>query len=135
MRHTDILFFTLIDTVLHSIAYVRSWKAPIISKDCLIRASAQPSTGKCTPIDSSMRDPRGVGMAWPARRSSEIGTHSVRGTGSEDCLASVSRRAPRVPPSLALTTPSPLPMSHAINGRTLASRRLCGRAYWAIFRI
>jgi len=28
MRHTDILFFTLIDTVLHSVAYVRSWKAP-----------------------------------------------------------------------------------------------------------
>jgi len=30
MRHTDILFFALIDTVLHSVAYVRSWKAPIV---------------------------------------------------------------------------------------------------------
>jgi len=25
---TDILFFTLVDTVLHSVACVRSWKAP-----------------------------------------------------------------------------------------------------------
>jgi len=30
MRHTDILFFTLIDTVLHSVAYVSSWKAPML---------------------------------------------------------------------------------------------------------
>jgi len=30
MRHTDILFFTLIDTVLHSVVYVRSWKAPLV---------------------------------------------------------------------------------------------------------
>jgi len=29
MRHTDILFFTLVDTVLHSVACVRSWKAPL----------------------------------------------------------------------------------------------------------
>jgi len=33
----------------------------LIFKDCPIRASAQPSTGKCTPVASSTLDSRGVG--------------------------------------------------------------------------
>jgi len=32
MRHTDIFFFTLVDTVLHSVACVRSWKAPQVNR-------------------------------------------------------------------------------------------------------
>jgi len=40
MRHTDILFFTLVDTVLHTVACVRSWKAKVIAADYIFNYSS-----------------------------------------------------------------------------------------------
>jgi len=40
----------------------------LIPKDCPIRAIAQPSTGKYTPIDSSTRDPQGAIKGLPGKR-------------------------------------------------------------------
>jgi len=59
----------------------------------------------------------GNGEAWPARRSSEEGIRSVRGTGR-----------------LAGSPRSPQITRRAINGRTFVSRSLDGRTYWTIFR-
>jgi len=57
-----------------------------------------------------------------ASAPSDGGTHGMRGAG-------------RLPITLATPTPySPRVERQASNGRTLTSRRLGGRAYWAIFK-